>query len=770
MCGDRMCNRLTESRTRRVSTPLHVLGPTGGIAVLLFLIAGHGVAYGEGVHARDFSVYQFSCHFQFSVGPGRLDGLMVSSGSRCRIAVYWIEPDVFREGTSFVRYSDFIVASEEAHYWIQPGNQRGTFPLSDEATDRLLPCEDSVESIARSALAIVNHVKAQSQGARGTLEVGKFFHNGRGLPEYAYEAVHDQADSNDLDPATDSDVRALNGLAAGREYSKEKQNDGTFVWRAGRAFGAPPVAVVIVKPAVSIRKDNYRGVFDTDSLGQWSLIPEPYRIYWSFDRALSTLNEPADERTASRALCDRIELYLGSHDLPSELRRGMHRLWCKAALTTDDPDSVCRSVQTAVRGLCEDGSISKYRALLELARLTGQIEKRCPEQSLECLRPLVRQTVKHGMGDIRDCFDRLVPLIDANRWFTFGELLLDEIRRRDLMDEAAIKQAVLRLEAGRLAREVQPPDSCESSARVREYLACLDINPPKGIIDINDVHHILEKGLAGYFTDDDAAPKLGIVEDVTQLIRLILGEGPFRGNGDELAKSIARFSQCYFAIYGDSQPINSVLATFLALSFCDISTEQDHAILASQVYQQCTEIQSRINTMLSDRGLDVLVGPNDVENSFRTYEQVFRKYIDDPLWPAFKFPLTSNEEARLAGNLGLRAMRLTPILDEMSAKVKYGGMSPQLKDRTLSEIARVAEQLLPETAFLRKPPYPGVSCHYRRSLGFTAMIDGPFYEEGKRAKEKFKAMKYFHMGHRLQEVVERERELARREHEQEQSP
>ncbi len=48
--------------------------------------------------------------------------------------------------------------------------------------------------------------------------------------------------------------------------------------------------------------------------------------------------------------------------------------------------------------------------------------------------------------------------------------------------------------------------------------------------------------------------------------------------------------------------------------------------------------------------------------------------------------------------------------------------------------------------------------------GFTliellAVIKGPLYRDGERPKEKFKAMKYFHMGHRLEEVVKREREL-----------
>jgi hypothetical protein len=40
------------------------------------------------------------------------------------------------------------------------------------------------------------------------------------------------------------------------------------------------------------------------------------------------------------------------------------------------------------------------------------------------------------------------------------------------------------------------------------------------------------------------------------------------------------------------------------------------------------------------------------------------------------------------------------------------------------------------------------------------VIKGPLYIEGERPKEKFKAMKYFHLGHRLEEIVKRERELA----------
>jgi len=202
-----------------------------------------------------------------------------------------------------------------------------------------------------------------------------------------------------------------------------------------------------------------------------------------------------------------------------------------------------------------------------------------------------------------------------------------------------------------------------------------------------------------------------------------------------------------------------VLATLLALSFCDISTAEDHEVLLSQFRDQCLETQSGVNTMLADRGLSSFVTSEDVRGVFALYERIFRRYIDDPLWPAFKFPWTTNEQARLGANLKLRLMQLAPFLDEMSLKVRYGGVSPELKKKTVFEISRAAQELLPQAAFLRNPPYPGMLCEYWGGYGFIVAIESPLYRGDDRAKERFRAMKYFHLGHRLQSVVEREREL-----------
>lgn len=104
-------------------------------------------------------------------------------------------------------------------------------------------------------------------------------------------------------------------------------------------------------------------------------------------------------------------------------------------------------------------------------------------------------------------------------------------------------------------------------------------------------------------------------------------------------------------------------------------------------------------------------------------------------------------------------LRQKPTLDDVAQKFKYGGASEELKSALLRTISSVAWQFVAETGGIRRPPYPGISCQHQGGQGFTVLMRGPFYEEGKRPKERFKAMKYFHLGRRLEDVVLREREL-----------
>jgi hypothetical protein len=610
-------------------------------------------------------------------------------------------------------------------------------------------------------------MRTEDKGTDAQLEIGKFFCHGRTLTEYEYEVLPSGADSNAPHDVVNSEVRTLDALPSGREYSKESRSDGAFVWRSRRALDGQPVATVIVKPAMGISERDWPAVFDANTLGRWALVPEPYRVYWSFDRAYSELRKSRDESVAGCELGGRIDSYLDDSDLPPPLRRGMHRLRFKTALATDDMNLIRRSAQATVADFCQDGSVGKYRALVELARISGQVERRYPQQPQEWLRPLVAQMVEDAGDNIGNYLGKLMPTIDANKWFISGQLLLEEIRRQGLMERQALEQAAVRFEGTRLAREKPPPDPCESSASIREYLARLDADPPRGEIDMDDLRQILEKGLAKHYAHSQSETKRKVVDDVITSVRLIVGKGPFCGDPMALIGSIERFSHLYLAVNKTTEPIDTVLATFLSLSFCDISTPEDHDALFSQFRRCSAELQSHVNRMLSERGLNALITSEDVEGVFGQYERIFGTYVDEPLWPTFRFPWTLNEQIRLASKLRLRLAQLEPLFEEMSLKVRYGGVSLELKQKVVWEISRVAEQLLAEAAFLRRPQYPGVSCRYRGGHGFTAVIKGPLYQEGNRPKEIFMAMKYFHLGHRLEAVVEREREFARSAREQE---
>ncbi len=773
MFGNCECRKLTGNGSARFLSRVSSLLPPGSrVTVLLFLSAGLTLMFAQPARLRaaksntegsptqdstaeSLRACDFSCEFYLPMGPGRLEGRIVSDASRSRIAIYWIEPGIYRESPFFVRYADLFFTPVSVSYWIYGASQTLTLDLRGLGEDSLLPRQRSPASIVRSALALVNRIRDNHNATGSPLEVAAFFNGARGHAQHTHEA----AASAEPARVGSSDIEVLNALPYGRMYVRETRSDGLLVWRERKALNGRPIANVTVKPLANMERICPSDVFDAQTLGQWTLVPEPYRAYWSFDRSYLQLKESTEEHLASCDLYDKIDRYLEDSEVPPEVRRALDRLCFKTALLTGDGERVHRSAQASIAGLCRGDLADAHQSLLELARISGQLKQYYPQQARERLRPLVREMVEHVGPDAVADLDRLLPAVTANRWFTYGSLLLDEIRQQGLMKQDAIATLTARFDATRMAASQGPPDPCEPYATVRQYLLQMDATTPKGAMDMNAVRRTLERGLAKCSGNADPAQEGKVVEEVIRLIRLIVGEGPFRGNADQLVASIERFSRLYLEVGKVTEPMDTVLATFLALSFCDTSTPEDHEALFLQLRGCSAELRSRLNTMLDERGLRLQVSPEDVEGVFTRFEEIFQGYIEDPLWPAFKFPWTTNEQRKLAARMKLKLMELTPELDDIALKIRYGGASAELRRRALFEISRFAQQLLPEAAFLRKPPYPGILCEYRGGYGFVAVIKGPLYQEGHRPRERFRAMKYFHLGHRLQSLVEKEREL-----------
>jgi hypothetical protein len=733
----------------------------GKVTVLFIAITACASLRADNVGGADTRFFEFISEFYMPMGNGRIEGFMASDGSRHRIAIYWVEPAVYRDHTFCLGYSDFIFSREHVDYWIYGMSEAGTFNLSGNSADPLLPRDISPQSVARSALAIVSRISCEPPNKNSALEVGTFFRQSRSRADYSYEVPAEPVSSDEASESAPSDLEILNALPYGRKYSKETRSDGVLVWRAQRVLDGPPVASVTIKPVSRTEIENSQSTFDPNTLGRWAQIPKPYRVYWSFDQAYSKLKDQPDSNVPSRELHAEIETYLAENKVPEHIELAFNQVFFKTALLTGDTERVRCSAQALVSALCADMTVSDYAGLLELARIARQIEEQYPQDANQLVWPLVGEMVKRLGRDTAGALEKFLPTIESNKWFWYGKLLVEEAHAQGFVETDMANAFITRLETGHLATELRPADPCEVSASVRQYLAQLDANPPKGTLTLDDLRDILQKGLAKPFADANMGQtQEEIIENVVRSIRLIVGEGPFRGDGAKLIESVNKFSRLYLVVFRHQEPIDTVLATFLALSFCDTSTEQDHDKLFSQICTLCAEFQSLTNRMLVERGLGDLVTSGDVERLFVRCKERFRQYIDDPLWPPFKFPLTENEQTRLRNGLKLRFDQLNSTFDEMAIKVKYGGVIDKLKTQTRYEIAGAIQQLLPQAAFLRNPPYPGVSCRFRGAgYGFTAVIRGPLYRDGDRPREKFKAMKYFHLGHRLEQVVIQERQL-----------
>ena len=61
--------------------------------------------------------------------------------------------------------------------------------------------------------------------------------------------------------------------------------------------------------------------------------------------------------------------------------------------------------------------------------------------------------VEYVGRDIGPHLDALMPLLDANKWFTYGRLLLEEVRGHGLMQDHPLDTLAAKLDASRLAGE-----------------------------------------------------------------------------------------------------------------------------------------------------------------------------------------------------------------------------------------------------------------------------------------------------------------------------
>ena len=721
---------------------------TATAAALLGLIVGMSPLFAHDFQAGTATLFEFSAKCKATIGPGYVEGLVASDGSTCRIAIYWMEPEFLRRREQFFCFSDFIFSEKTVRYWLDGMQKYQTYYLLEDAEEALVPEQASQDSVVRSALAIVGRVGPMSQRDRDSLGLASFFHEGRSQRAYTYETPSDPKHNEDGPNSASSDPSLLNHHPLGWKYVKQIHDNGALLWFLQESLTERPLIHLVVRPGESTKDYDDATLFDPNTLGDWSLIPEPYRDFWAFREALTQQAGVADGDPAHQGLYDRIDAYLNQNELPAHVCRAMNRLRFKAALATDNKNYIAQSVQAHIVGLCNNTSVPPYQCLLQLARCDGDVRKRSSEMADALLASLLAPVVERAGHDAARHLSRLLPTLHRNNWLTYGERLLGEINRQGLVPEETTADVASRIKEMRLLREKPAPDTDDLTATVQRYLAQLDRTPRQGAIDVNTLRRLLETACVTQPSQGTAGLEQAFAAGVIHLLKRLAGDGPFYGDRSALAESLASFVKRYREKQQGTKHLQTTLATLLALSFCDISTAQDHQLLISQVGKTTISFQSQVNAMLRERGLGDFIAPGDVESVCRHFVALFERHVRDPIVPMFKYPLSKNEASRLEHKLATSILELSGLLEETALKVKYGGGTDRLKKRTLHGIHYAVERILVNVAFQRIPRVNGISGAYSSRTGLTLVIaDKVFGENRADDRVTFNELRYFHLGH-----------------------
>jgi hypothetical protein len=651
-----------------------------------------------------------------------------------RITIYWRDPPLICEKTDNLAYSDMILQKNTISFWIHEeidGRHFIQFYLNGTDEQFLLPRQNDLMSILQSIFDALREINIESSNLNEQWEMSRFFKDCRNRSESEYITTSKECKTDGNKHSTVSkDSAIMNALPFGRLYRKKILPDNSYIWQMSKVSSNRDLVTLTIKPISNLGQDYVSNTFDLDTLGNWLAVPEPYRRYWTFLRRYTELKDKLDSPSEVKKLYSEVDSYL-SNQLPEDICSAFGKLRFNIALMTTSTDAISHSTCEYFSTLCERGDAPIIETIIELGRVAARIRKQWSDKQVnDLICPLLKKIARPSVFNNASLLKNMISEIKRQGWYWYARLLINIIQEQKCIDAKLLDVYSKDLEIWWLSKEVTSIDPNMLNSSVRDLMRRLGCPPLEGQLTIEDLRQILNERLEPGFYEQPDEKKNQFVENVLTSIRMISGDGPFNGDKARLNNSLVEFEQMQRSAHISLDCMHDLLTTFVALSFYDTSTKSDHEELISQLDQINETLFRETNQILGRYELLSLISRQDVEKIFaRPYEDILY-YVNDPLWPMFKYPLTENERTRVINKVRIR-------------------------------LRNVASQIPYEVVHIRLPQYPGVSCRQSVDVGLYVSINGHLYDNPDQAQEIFEKMKYFYLGHRLEEIVKRERELAR---------
>lgn len=706
----------------------------------------------------DISAWEFAVTRCSRVYPPRsFKGLLVADHSgRSRITIYWLQPPLICEKTDNLAYSDMIFQNDIVSCWLHKdidGKHSFNFHLA-EMDDRFrLPGQNDLMAILQSVFGTLREVRRDRLSADEPWEMARFFQGCSNRSESEHRVLSKQTElPGNKQAAASDDSAIMNTLPFGRIYRKKILADNSYVWQIREASANRDVVTVTIRPLSDSRRRDMRSAFDPDTLGRWSAVPEPYRRYWAFLSRYTELGDRPDGPSQARKLYSEINSYLGDH-LPEDARSALNELRFKIALMTALPDAISQSTREYVSALCERDEASTGETIVELGSVAAKVRKQWSDKDTrDLVYPLLKGLIRPSIFANLSFLESMVSQVKGRGWYWYGQLLIDILQEQNCVDANILDNYLKDLGIWRLSKDITEADPNTLTPSMREFLTYLDSPPPEGQLTFEDLRHVLDEGLAG-FGEQPNDEKKELIEKVLASIRMIAGDGPFQGDKDRLSKSLIEFERLQRSARVSLESMHALLTTFVALSFYDTSTEADHETLISQLHHASEILGREISEILERHQLSSLVSQQDVRKIFARPPEDIRRYVDDPLWPMFKYPMTENEQTRLINEIRTCLKRVERHAESVAQKLPDSADSQLVRRRLMRDVANIAGQIPYQAVCIRRPRYPGLSCEQSSTVGLHLDMKGHFYDSPDKAREVFQTMKYFYLGHRIEPDV-----------------
>jgi hypothetical protein len=360
-------------------------------------------------------------------------GLLAIDGKCSRISFYWLDPPYENDIMDDLDFSDILFTPEGVFYWYYKGGDK-IYKLSPEkAGFGQLPVENNLNSVLGLTFNLVENNRTDFNNSKNILETTRFFQNSRDYDHFDYSVeqnakyVQGEVKFSNFEKY---DYGIFNELPFGRKYSMKKEN-GNITWQIIKDAVSTDVLSMTIVPKDFNDTSSKAEMFNPDSLGKWSDVPESYRKYKPFkDRYLDIRRYP-DFSKAQNLYTD-IDLLIDTMP-PNDLNLALQKLRFQTSLETGSYELIYKSTIEYYEYFRQTSQEPVDGIFVELGNITqGLIKKLTYEQTRELVFPLLKSLMDTKLFSNQVFLQNMIfsqIYVRGNIWEWYGFLVIEILEK-----------------------------------------------------------------------------------------------------------------------------------------------------------------------------------------------------------------------------------------------------------------------------------------------------------------------------------------------------